>query len=40
MVELIMDVMRMLPSQKEPIMDPEGLWYVGGKGEMIARVMI
>ena len=35
-----MNVMKMQPSRKEPIMDPEGLWYVRGKGVMIARVMM
>ena len=31
-----MDVVRMQPSQEEPILDPEGLWCAGGEGVMIA----
>ena len=31
-----MDVARMLPSQKKPILDQEGLWYVGREGVMFA----
>ena len=43
-VEMIRDivkmVVKMLPSQEEPVMDPGGLWYAGGKGVMIVEIVM
>ena len=38
-MELIMNVMRMLPSQKEPMVDLGGLWYAGEKGVMLVEIV-
>ena len=38
-VELTMDVVEILPSQEELILDLGGLWYVMGKGVMIVEMM-
>ena len=33
-------VVKMLPSQEEPALDPGGLWYAGGKGVMTVEIVV
>ena len=35
-----MDVVKMLPSQEEPVMDLGGLWYAGREGMMIVGTVV
>ena len=38
-IEMVRMDVGMLPSQEEPVKDPGGLWYAGGKGVMIVGIV-
>ena len=39
-VERIRDVVKLLPSQEEPVMGPEGLWYARWEGVMVVEIVV
>ena len=38
--DVVKRVVKMLPSQEEPVMDPGGLWYAGWEGVMIMEIVV